>query len=202
MIKFENVYLKYSDNFFCLYNINFTMKNNTLIIGDEYLGSSSILRLISKIDTCYTGHIFIEGLDLKNIKNKDLSVAYVPQLPELFLHKNLYKNLLFPLKIRKNNKNEAKNIVNCAISKYNLEKFSKKIKYYSLSEKKIFSLIRASLRKPKYILLENFFDNLEEKYISLALQIIEDIKQVSTIIACEKKQDLKSFYSDFEIYNL
>ena len=120
----------------------------------------------------------------------------------MFLGKSLTKNLSYPLKIRKFNKNTIKNTVNDAILKYNLNIFSKKVKSMSLSEQKIIALVRAILRKPKYILLEDFFEDLELDYVNLATTILTDAKEFATIIACEK-QDLKySCFNDFKVVNL
>ena len=72
----------------------------------------------------------------------------------------------------------------------------------SLSEQKILTLIRASLWQPKYIILENFFENFDEKYYQLANKILKDIKQNSTIIATEKENKNLEIYKDFEVVNL
>ena len=123
-------------------------------------------------------------------------------MPYLFRHKSIEKNLAYPLKIRKINKSEIKTIVNNAISSYNLKNFNKKTGKLNLSEQKIVALIRASLWKPKYILLENFFEDLDNNYLSLAIQILNNIKQHSTIIATEKANKNLNIFKDFKIVEL
>ena len=98
MIKFKNVYVQYVKDFHLLYNANFKIEKNTFFVGDEFTGSSSILRLIAKIESNYTGEIFIENQNIKDIKDKELSVAYVSKNPTLFKHKSIYKSLYYPLK--------------------------------------------------------------------------------------------------------
>lgn len=199
MIKFETVSIKYVKEFFTLYNFNCEINSHTLFIGDDYIGSSSILRILSKIDTQYSGNIFIDNQNLKAVKDKNLSVAYIPQKPYLFKLKSVEKNLSFPLRIRKFDKNYIKNSVKNAFFEYNLQNFNKKVKNLNLSEQKILTLIRASLWKPKYILLENFFEDLEYSYFELAINILNNIKQFSTIIATEKENKNLKFFKDFNI---
>lgn len=212
MIKFKNVYVKYIKDFYLIFNANYKIENHTLFIGDEFLGSTAILRLIGKIEKNYSGEIFMDEKNIKDIKNKELNIAYLSEDPVFFKCKSVLNNLCYPLKIRKILKNEArthifntffelenKNLLfssSSIKSKNNqIENFLKiKIKKLSLSEQKIISLLRAYLRKPNYILLENFFENLNAKYIPLACEILNKLLQSSTIIACERNQ------TDIEIY--
>lgn len=202
MIKFNSVSIRHVKEYFSLYNFNCEIKNHTLFVGDEYVGSSSIMRLLSNIDKDYSGEIFIDETNIKAIKDKDLNVAYVPQIPYLFKHKSIEKNLAFPLNLRKINKNDIKNAINLAFEKYNLKNFNKKITKMNLSEQKILTLIRASLWQPKYLLLENFFEDLDEKYFELTFKILEDIKQNSIIIATEKETKTLDIFKDFKTINL
>lgn len=190
MIEFNAVKIKYVPDITTLLNFNLKINGNTLIIGDEFLGTSSILRLLAKIDKNYEGDIFIEGVNLKDIKDRDLSIAYIPKEPYLFNHKSIEKNLGYPLKIRKIDKATAKEKVNFALNlinnltqKYNLPTFSNKINKMNISEKKIITLLRASLRTPKYILIDDFFINLNEKYQPLVAELIKQLEKTSTIIA-------------------
>ena len=191
MIKFNNVFIKHLTNFYSLYNCNLNFNCNTLLIENDTYSALSIMRILSKIDRHYSGEVFIDNINLKNIKDKDLNVAYIPKNPVLF--KNTFKNLNYVLKIRKINKNERINIINSTLCKYNLQNLNKKIKNLNLSEQKILCLIRAIIRKPKYILLENFFENLDSKYLNLAQQILKDAEQFLTIIACEKDDEKTKF---------
>jgi len=202
MIKFDKVTIQYIKEYFALYNFSTEIKNHTLFVGDDYVGSSAIMRLLAKIDTHYLGEIFVDEVDIKIIKDKDLNVAYVPQIPYLFKHKSIEKNLAYPLKLRKFDKNYIKSTINSAFLDCNLKNFNKKITKLSLSDQKILTLIRASLWQPKYLLLENFFENLDEKHYNLAFKILEGIKQKSIIIATEKKNKNLDVFKDFKVIEL
>ena len=201
MIKFENVSTKYVQDFFCLYNFNTEITNHTLFVGDDFFGSSAILRLLSKIDKGYSGNIFIDNVNLKEINDKDLQLAYLPKCPVLFENKNAFENLYYSLKIRKIDKNTAKNMINNAFLYYNLQNL-KNFKHADLSIKKIYALVRAVIRKPKYILIENFFENLDEKYFDIVNKILTDAKEFSTLVACEKQDLNLPIFKNFNRINL
>jgi len=222
MIKFENVSIQYIKDFFNLLNFTLNINSNTLFVGDFFNGTNSIMRTLARIDKHYTGDIFIDDVNLKNIKDKDLDIVYLPENPVLFKNKNIFKNLYFPLKIRKINKNSAKNLIYSTfleLKNNNINFFDNyfqiknlnnhafintilklKINKLNFGEQKIITLIRALLRKPKYVLLENFFEELNEEYIPLVKYLLNKLKESSTIIACEKSLNLN--FEDFRIINL
>ena len=206
MIEFNAVTIKYVPDITTLLNFSAKIDCNTLIIGDEFLGANSILRLIAKIDKNYSGEILINNENLKEIKDKDLSVAFIPKEPYLF-KSTIEKNLSYVLKIRKVDKATIKekvsfviNYLNSLTKKHNIENFPNKIKKMNISEKKIITLLRALVRTPKYILIDDFFSNLDEKYFPLANELIEKQKQTSTIIATSNK--VEQIYKDFNILDL
>ena len=192
MIEFKNVYMRYNSDFFTLFDANFSLSDHTIFIGDDYLGTGSIMRLIAKIDKPIKGEILYENKNINQINDKELDISYITKKP-IFIGNNLFNNLYYPLKIRKINKKSAQDIINNELTKYNLANLNKNIKKLNINEQKIISLIRAKIRQPKYFLIEHFFDNLDVSYHDLANKIILDIAKYSTIIATEK--------NNYEIYN-
>ena len=228
MIKFENVYLKYVNEFYSLFDFSCEINSHTLFIGDFFSGTTAIMRILSKIDKDYKGEIFIDGVNLKNIKDKNLNLAYLTQKPILFKNKSIFKNLYYPLKIRKIDKKSAKNLIysiflelkennfnifsnylNNENEEFNINLNSQienilklKTKKLTLSEQKIITLIRAILRQPNYVLLENFFEDLDKTHISLAQFLINKLKVNSTIISCEQDESKFEYFKELEIINL
>ena len=97
MIEFKNVTVKYMNYFASLFELNLKIETNTLFIADNFDGAYAIFRTLSKIEKDYLGDIFIDGVNLKNIKDKELSLAYVPIEPFL-LNTTIDKNLIYPLR--------------------------------------------------------------------------------------------------------
>lgn len=188
MIELKNVSLAYIKEYNTLMNVNLDIDRSTLIVGNINDGTHTLMRILAKIDKDYSGEILIDGKNLREVKDKDLSVAYIPHEPYLFNHRSVFYNLYYPLKIRKINKLEAKSIINPYIEKY-LSNFPTKIKDMSTSEKKIITLLRAMIRQPKYVIIEDLFVDLDNSLIELANEMIKKISKNSIIIACEPNEN-------------
>ena len=202
MIKFDNVSIKYTNDFYCLLEYSKTINHNTLFVGDFYSGTNSIMRIISKIDKHYSGVVTIDDINIKTIKDKDLSVACLPENPVFFKFKNIFNNIYFSLKLRKIYKKTAKNTINSIKNEFNLNFFDKKIKNLNINEKKIICLIRALLWSPKILLLENFFENLDDDFADVACKLIDKFAPNTLIVACEKVLSTAQIFKDFELINL
>lgn len=215
MINFNSVSIKYIKEYYSLFNASFSINKNTLLLGDKTSGNNFVLRILAKIDTHYEGEILIDGINLKKIKDKNLNLAYVPSEIYLFKNKNLYKNLIYPLILRKVNKKLLNKMTASILKQYDIvnyltgelnetEKhkfldandFIKKIKVksFSYNAQKIIMLLRAIIWQPKYVLLENFFENLDAVSSKLAENIIKHAS--ATIIATEENDNLT--YLNFE----
>lgn len=184
MIEFKNVTINYVKDFASLFDFNLKINENYLIIGDE-IKTSAMARTLAKIDKHYTGKILIDGENIKKIKDKNFNLAYVSKGNYLF-NKDINFNLAYPLKIRHQNKKIIDETIQNTLIQYDLK--NKKIKDLSPCEKKIITLLRATIRKPKYIVCENLFESLDEKNLKLALQIIKDNQTATTFIILENKQ--------------
>ena len=229
MIKIEQVGIKYIKDYYSLFNINLNIENNTLLLGDKTSGNNFLLRLIAKIDKHYEGEIFVDDVNLKQIKDKDLNLAYIPKTPYLFENKSVLENLIYPLKIRKIDKKTAILRAKTAIKPYflkifdtindnsiknnliknkkitqnevdiNFENFlNLKVKKLDMSTKKIITLLRAKIREPKYVLIENFFENLAENYFEIASTILNCISNNSIVIATEDENVNLKNYKDYK----
>ena len=198
MIKFDNVSVRYVEEFISLFNFSHTFEGNTLLVGDNLSGANTILRLIAKFDKSYDGSIFINNINLKQTKDKNINLAFVSKEPCYFKFRSLEYNLSYPLKIRKLSKVEIKEKTNNFISEF-LGDFPKKMRKCTLSQNKIICLARAVLRQPKILLLEYFFDDLDSSYVELACNIIKNLNKDCLILACENK--LYDCFKDFKVLN-
>lgn len=198
MIKIHNLTLSYIKEYNTLMNINCELNGNTFFQGGIDDGTHSLFRVLAKLEKKYSGSVIIDDINLKDIRDKDMNLAYISQEPYLF-NRDIFFNLYYPLKIRKVVKSEAKKLVNETINKY-IKNFPERINKLNHSEKKIITLLRAMIRKPKYILIEDFFADLDSRYSALVNEIITEISQSSIIIACGKNID--DCYQTFKKYSL
>ena len=223
MIKFTNVNIKYIKDYYSLFNINFQIQKSTILLGDETSGNNFVLRIISKIDKNYDGDVFIDGKNLKEIKDSELDLAYTPKEIYLIKNKSIFYNLYYPLKIRKIKKAEAEKIIVELLTKFNIKnyfssslnenikhkflnlhdiKFYKKVKAKNLSktQQKVLMFLRAIVRKPKYVLCENLFTSIQntnnEEYNNLTFNLLLSIiKNTNSIFILSENinPNLKNF---------
>lgn len=89
LVEFKNVGFKYPDSDEeVLSDITFTAKpgETTAIIGSTGSGKSTIVNLIPRFYDITSGNLLIDGVDIKDISNKDLRkiIGFVPQKGLLF----------------------------------------------------------------------------------------------------------------------
>ena len=89
LVEFKNVGFKYPDSDEeVLSDISFTAKpgETTAIIGSTGSGKSTIVNLIPRFYDITSGNLLIDGVDIKDISNKDLRkiIGFVPQKGLLF----------------------------------------------------------------------------------------------------------------------
>lgn len=89
LVEFKNVSFRYPDSDEeVLSDISFTAKpgKTTAIIGSTGSGKSTIVNLIPRFYDVTSGNLLIDGVDIKDISNKDLRkiIGFVPQKGILF----------------------------------------------------------------------------------------------------------------------
>jgi ATP-binding cassette subfamily B protein len=88
-IVFQNVHFSYQSSVKpVLSEINFHIHSGMTvgIIGPPGSGKTTLLNLLPRLYDVQTGHIFLDGIDIQNIRLDDLRshIAFVPQEPFLF----------------------------------------------------------------------------------------------------------------------
>ncbi len=89
LVEFKDVYFRYGEaEEFAVKNINLSVKSGQKIgiIGPTGCGKSTVFKLLLGAYAPSSGNVFIDGVNIKNISQSDLSdlIGYVPQKPILF----------------------------------------------------------------------------------------------------------------------
>lgn len=190
MILVKNLSLKFTKEFYALYDVNLEIKKGEAValLGEEHSGKTTLLRVLCKLEKDFTGEVYIKDIPLKKVDfSLDVNMGYIPAAPVFFEKKTVYQNLQALLKSRKINKSQREEKINKLLIEYNLEKFrDEKVKNLSLFEKYILSIARLSLRKIELVLIDNIFEKLsQEEYEKICELIKKQFLQnkVTTVIA-------------------
>lgn len=177
MLELKNI-IKTYDGKKIIQDINLTIKKNefTILLGPSGCGKSTLLKIISGIVSADTGEVW---LDKKNISNEAINkrdIVIMFQEHNLFPHMNVFDNVGFALKMKKEKPELIKTRVNELLKMVKLEDQARKFPaQLSGGQKQRVAIIRALAVLPKLLLLDEPFSNLD---ISLRAEMQELIKEV------------------------
>ncbi len=205
MLSINHLFLKYTREFYALYDINLQVADGEKVafVGADNSGKTSLLRVISKLEKPTKGEIYLHDRPLKKVNFKnDISAGYVPASPVFLENKTVYENFKYILNERKVPPAEIENKINDAVIEFSLEKIKdEKISNLSVEEKYILSLIRLSFRKLDFLMIDNIFENLSDFYIEIIEEILQKLVQPSTtLIVATTDEKLADRFCKRKIY--
>lgn len=201
-IQFKNVHFIYPGRESGLHGLNFDIEAGRTIalVGPSGSGKSTALTLIPRLQDVQKGKIIFDGLDLRDLKIKELrsAIAYVPQDPLLF-DMSILDN------IRIGNPQASGKEINKVIEGAAINRFlaglpdglDTKVGYngqcLSGGQRQRVALARALLRNPRLLLLDEATSALDiesEHIIQQAL--IELRKDCTTLVVAHRLSTIRS----------
>lgn len=147
-------------------NLNLDIKDKEFIIlvGPSGCGKSTTLRMIAGLETVSEGELYIGDRVVNKVPPKDRDIAMVFQNYALYPHMNVYKNIAFGLRLRKEDEKEIDRRVHEAAKVLDLEHLlDRKPKELSGGQRQRVALGRAMVRNPAVFLLDEPLSNLDAK---------------------------------------
>jgi multiple sugar transport system ATP-binding protein len=132
------------------------------VVGPSGCGKTTTLRLIAGLETPDEGNILFDGVVVNQIPPKDRDVAMVFQRDALFPHLTAFENLAFGLKLRAVAREEIQRRVGELAAKLGISDcLARKPGELSGGQRQRVALGRALVRRPKVLLLDEPFANLD-----------------------------------------
>ena len=198
MIEIKNLIKKYDDEVIFNY-LDITFKDGlTIILGKSGSGKTTLLNLISNLDPLYQGQIIIDGIDIKDVEDKDLfryqTFSFIYQDYLLFNELTIFANLSFyessQVKIKE------------VLSFCNLDlPLKRKVSSLSGGEKQRLAIARAILSQGKIILGDEISGSLDRDNSHKIFALLKKLSLEKRIILITHDRELAYLYGD-NIYEI
>ncbi|PWB68434.1 sn-glycerol-3-phosphate ABC transporter ATP-binding protein UgpC [candidate division GN15 bacterium] len=133
-----------------------------VVLGASGCGKSTLLRLISGLEECDSGEIYVNDQRVDQLRPRERNVALVFQNYSLYPHMSVAKNLAFPLEVAKLPKADIKERVRKTAEMLGLaDRLKDKPGQLSGGQRQRVALGRAIIREPAIFLLDEPLSNLD-----------------------------------------
>ncbi|TNH09550.1 lipoprotein-releasing ABC transporter ATP-binding protein LolD [Testudinibacter sp. TR-2022] len=173
-----------------LKNVNFSMQNSELvaIVGSSGSGKSTLLHLLGGLDRADSGEVLLNGENvfalsankLAELRNRYLGFVY--QFHHLMADFTALENVMMPLLIGKQNKNEAKDRAEQMLSAVGLShRTLHRPSALSGGERQRVAIARALVNRPALVLADEPTGNLDRKTTESIFELIQQLNQEQQI---------------------
>lgn len=193
MIRIKDMFLRYTREFYALYNINMLIEDGESVafVGQDESGKTSLLRILAKLEKVTKGEVYIKDIPIEKLSYKDdVSAGYVPAKPVFLEKKSVYENFRYILKNWGYEEREIESKINDCIIEYSLEKIKDTlVKDLSREEQYILSLIRLTFRDLDLLMVDNIFDGMSDATLEVVLGLIRTLQKKKTTLVVATTQD-------------
>jgi len=192
-VAFEKVTKKFG-KVVAVNNISFQVNKGELftLLGPSGCGKTTTLRLIAGLEIPQSGNIYIKGKNVEKLLPKDRNIGMVFQNYALFPHMNVFDNIAYPLKIRKQSQKEIiHKVTEIAKNLQTEELLSRKPNQISGGQQQRVALGRAMVQEPNVFLFDEPLSNLDAKLRTEARSFLKHIQKEMKTTAIYVTHDQK-----------
>lgn len=200
-IEFRNVWFSYNATDWILKDVSFTIKRGETVafVGETGAGKTTIISLISGFYPIQRGEILIDGVNINEIRKKDLRRNISVVLQDVFLFSgDIAKNISLNDNIDIEIINKSLEIT-CALEFVNnlpqgiYSPVMERGSTFSAGEKQLLSFARALAHKPSIFILDEATANIDTHTEKLIQQVIEKVsKHRTTLIIAHRLSTIRN----------
>ena len=179
-IEFKNVYKTYKMgdiSINALNNTNFSIEKGELVVilGPSGAGKTTCLNVLGGMDSPTSGEVFVDGIDVAKLSNKDLvkyrrnDIGFVFQFYNLVQNLTVLENVELAVQLCKDSHNPAKILESVGL-KERLQNFPAQL---SGGEQQRVAIARAIAKNPKILLCDEPTGALDYKTGKQILSLLE-----------------------------
>ncbi len=178
-IELKHIKKKYGD-FTAVQDSSFGIKHGEFfsLLGPSGCGKTTTLRMISGLEDPSAGRIYLAGEDVTNTPPHLRNVNTVFQDYALFPHMNIYKNVYFPLKMKKIRPAQADPMIKDILNLVEMSDFAHRLpQQLSGGQRQRIALARSLVNHPRALLLDEPLGALDFKLRTVMQTVLKDIQK-------------------------
>ena len=177
LIEFSNIVQEF-DNNIVLKGVNLQIEENEFVtlLGPSGCGKTTLLRILGGFLAPTQGKVIFDGKDITDVPAYKREINTVFQKYALFPHLNVYDNIAFGLKIKKEPKDIIAQKVKRMLKLVGLEEYGKRpVTEMSGGQQQRVAIARALVNEPKVLLLDEPLGALDLK---LRKEMQKELKKI------------------------
>jgi ATP-binding cassette subfamily B multidrug efflux pump len=200
-IEFKHVWFSYNNKDWVLKDISFKIKRGETIafVGETGAGKTTIISLINRFYTIQKGEILIDGININNLRLKELRKNVAVVLQDVFLFSgDIKKNISLNDDINEEQIAEAIKISNShefinTLPHGLMEHVMERGSTFSAGQRQLLSFARAIAHNPSIIVLDEATANIDTHTEKLIQKAIENAsKDRTTLIIAHRLSTIKN----------
>jgi ATP-binding cassette subfamily B protein len=193
LLEFRNVSFKYGDKE-VLHQVNFTLERGKTyaFVGPTGGGKTTTASLIARLYDPVSGHVLLDGKDIRTYKTEERTqkIGFILQEPFLFTG-TLYENILYGnVAYQQYSPEQLNEVLQQKGLLHILERFDKglqtpvtsKGESMSLGQRQLIAFVRALLREPELLILDEATANIDTVTEQLLGEILHKLPAQTTQI--------------------
>ena len=190
----ENLIRDYGDFHLDIHRWEISDRGVTALWGPSGSGKTSVFRVLIGLDSCPTLRWVLQGQNLASLKIEDRNLGVVFQSYELFPHLSARGNLQFATEARKMDKNQATDKIQRLVDRLGLNACADRPAHLlSGGEKQRAALARALVTKPRFLLLDEPFNALDENLRADSRRLVKEVldeEKIPALLITHDERDL------------
>ena len=202
LVEVKNVYKQYKNGVTALSDINLSIPKGSFVfvIGSTASGKSTLIKLLYRQEKPTRGEVYVGGINVAKLRNRKVyklrrKIGIVFQDYKLLPQMTVFENVAFALEIYGLKRRDVRKKVMIALEKVGLkEKFRSYPDQLSGGEQQRVSIARAIVNDPKILICDEPTGNLDPNTSLEIMEIIDSIKDGTTVIMATHDKDIVNKY--------
>lgn len=149
-----------------------------VIMGKSGCGKTTLLRAVLGLCDYTEGELLIDGKSIEQFDKRENAIAYVSQEYALYPHLTVYDNIAYPLRSSKVKQQELDTMVREMAAAVGLDRLLTRMpKQLSGGQQQRLAIARALVKRPKIVLYDEPFSNMDPSLRKELRQLIYDISR-------------------------